>query len=57
MDTVREAILNALGLCETLLALRNDLPADLAGDLVEGAERVRSQLMTAAETLDTYEGN
>ncbi len=53
MDEIREAIMNALGLCETILAMRDTLPADL----VEGAEIVREQLMSAAKTMDSYEDN
>ncbi len=47
MNPVREALMNALGLCETILAMREEMPADV----VEGAELVREQLMTAAQLL------
>lgn len=53
MNPVREALMNALGLCETILAMREEMPADV----VEGAELVREQLMTAAQLLKSYGSN
>jgi len=53
MDEIRDAIMNALGLCETLIALRDDVPAELC----EGAELVKSQLLSAVDVLDGLEND
>lgn len=54
-ETIHDAIMTALGLCETILTLRENVTADPIEDFIQGVEAVRRVLMTAAATLERCE--